>query len=271
MGLSTKRKQACFLPRAFQPRGSNDVVRLGSDNKGGHVVSADAVASTRSLLSLGLQPNFEFEIDFAAMASLERLHGFDPDIDPAALRHAARRAMIPFIGSRAQRRAALQMHRDYTTLFSDHGEKLVHFRHTVGASESDLPLPDALAALGSEPGRIFLKCDIGEGVYDFLDTIIEANAQLSGLALVLTGVPSRLREIQVFLMAMQQFMILDNMVADNAAGIDEDSVPLGLALSMSSKFRTEPHIPIAGATKRYKILNEPNDPSRIDLEIIYID
>ena len=70
MGLSTKRKLACFLPQVFKPEGTARVVRLGSDNKGGHVVAADAVASTRNLLSLGLAPNFDFEIDFAAMAPL---------------------------------------------------------------------------------------------------------------------------------------------------------------------------------------------------------
>ena len=70
MGLSTKRKLACFLPQVFKPEGTARVVRLGSDNKGGHVVAADAVASTRNLLSLGLAPNFDFEIDFAAMAPI---------------------------------------------------------------------------------------------------------------------------------------------------------------------------------------------------------
>mgnify|MGYP000630917408 FL=1 len=107
MGLTTKRKLACFLPQVFKPEGTGRVVRLGSDNKGGHVVAADAVASTRHLLSLGLAPNLEFEIDFAAMAPLQTLHGYDPAIDGEGLRRARRRALIPFLGSAAQRRRAL--------------------------------------------------------------------------------------------------------------------------------------------------------------------
>ena len=271
MGLSTKRKQACFLPRAFQPRGSSEVVRLGSDNKGGHVVAADAVASTRNLLSLGLKPNFEFEIDFTAMAPLERLHGYDPDVDFDVLKRKRRRALIPFLESRPQRHKAIALFRDYSSLFVDRGENFAHFRSTIGADDGKPTLNDVLSAFGEEPGRTFLKCDIGAGAYEVLDTIIEVNALLSGFVLVLSDVPARLREIHVFLMAMREFMILDNMTADNSAGVNDEGVPLGLELSMSSRFRTEPHIPIAGATTRYKLLNEPNDPTRIDLEIIYIE
>ena len=40
---------------------------------------------------------------------------------------------------------------------------------------------------------------------------------------------------------------------------------------MSAKSSEDPHIPIAGATTRYQVLNEPNDPGKIELEIFYVD
>ena len=271
MGLSTKRKLACFLPQVFKPEGTARVVRLGSDNKGGHVVAADAVASTRNLLSLGLAPNFDFEIDFAAMAPLHTLHGYDPAIDEEAIRRARRRALIPFFGSGAQRRRAMARYRDYKALFADKGKGFVHRRQAVGLDDGMIGLEEAIAGLRSEPGQTFIKCDIGGGEYDMLDVIIENNALLSGVALVLHHVPAHMREIRVFLMAMREFMALDNMTADNSAGLDRDNVPMSVALSMSAKSSEDPHIPIAGATTRYQILNEPNDPGKIELEIFYVD
>lgn len=271
MGLNTKRKLAAILPRMFEPEGANDVVRLGADAKGGHVIAADAVASTRNLLSLGLQPNFEFELDFAAMAPLKHLHGYDPRISATALRRARWRALAPFSGSRQHRRRAVALYNDYRTLFLNRKKDFVHFSKDVGSADEAMPLDEALAAFKSEPGQVFLKCDIGGGEYELLDAIIEHNDLFSGLALVCNDVPLRLREIQVFLMAMKEFMVLDNMTADNVAGLDGAGIPLCIALSMSSKFRTEPHIPIAGATKRYKVLNEPNDPGKLEIEIFYVD
>lgn len=270
MGLSTKRKLACFLPQVFKPEGTARVVRLGSDNKGGHVVAADAVASTRNLLSLGLAPNLEFEIDFAAMAPLKTLHGYDPAIDEEALKRARRRALIPFFGSGAQRRRALARYRDYKALFADKGEGFVHQQRAVGLDEGMIGLDEAIAALHSEPGQTFIKCDIGGGEYDMLDVIIENNALLSGIALVLHHVPAHMREIRVFLMAMREFMALDNMTADNIAGLDRDNVPMSVALSMSAKSSENQQIPIAGSTTRYQVLNEPNDPGKVELEIFYV-
>ena len=107
--------------------------------------------------------------------------------------------------------------------------------------------------------------------YDILDVIIENNALLSGVAMVLHHVPAHMREIKVFLMAMREFMVLDNMTADNSAGLDPDNVPMSVTLSMSAKSSENLHIPIAGATTRYQILNEPNDPGKIELEIFYVD
>lgn len=271
MGLSTKRKLACFLPQVFKPEGTNKVVRLGSDNKGGHVVAADAVASTRHLLSLGLAPNLEFEIDFAAMAPLRTLHAYDPAIDGEALARARRRALIPFLGSAAQRRRALARYRDYKAVFVDKGAGFVHHRQAVGLDEGMIGLEPAIAAFQSEPGQTFIKCDIGSGEYDILDVIIENNALLSGVAMVLHHVPAHMREIKVFLMAMREFMVLDNMTADNSAGLDPDNVPMSVTLSMSAKSSEDLHIPLAGATTRYQILNEPNDPGKIELEIFYVD
>ena len=271
MGLSTKRKQACFLPRDFKPLGKNELIRLGSDNKGGYVVSADAVTSTRYLLSLGLGNRCEFELDFAAMARLKRLHAHDPALDADELREAGRRSILPFFGDTPQRRRARAHLKNYRTLFTDRGPDFRHSRDPIGLSEGALPLHEALAALGAEPGRGFLKCDIGGAEYEMLDAIIEANESLSGLVIAFHDVPARLREIRVFLMAMKDFMVLDNIVADNRRGVDPQGLPNVITLSMSTAFPVDPHIPTAGATRRYKILNEPDDPSLIDFEILYVD
>ena len=85
----------CFLPRIFEQAETSKVVRPGRDNKGEHVVASYAVAKMRNLLSRGVAPNFEFEIDFFAMARLMRLHRHYPAIDKNSLKRARRRAQIP--------------------------------------------------------------------------------------------------------------------------------------------------------------------------------
>ena len=112
--------------------------------------------------------------------------------------------------------------------------------------------------------------DIEGTEYDLLDQIIENNEFLSGLAIEFHDVPAHMREIEVFMMAMKEFMVTDNTTPNNYGGVDAACIPHVIEVSMSAREQLLPHIPIAGATTKYRLLNAANDPRRTDLEIVYV-
>jgi len=271
MYIRTKKKQACFLSKVFEPRGLNSLVRLGSDHDGGYVVSADAVASSRQLLSLGLGKNCDFEKDFAAMARLERLACYDASIDTEALRRRYTRARLLSLFRPERHRHFVSYYKQYRALFESGRSGFSHIREDAGTTDGLVPLAEAIDLLAPEPGKLFLKVNTGGREYDFLDQIIEANDYLAGLVIVFHDASERMREIEVFVDVMREFMTIDNTTADNTAGLSGVGIPNVVEMSFSAKFAAEPHIPIAGASTRYQVLSAPNDPALTEYEIFYVE
>jgi hypothetical protein len=271
MFIRTKKKQACFLPKAFEPRGINELVRLGSDHDGGYVVSADAVASSRHLLSFGLGENCDFEHDFTAMARLDSLTCYDTSIDGEVLRgrYALARLLAFFRPDRHKRLIAY--YKQYKSLFHSGRAGFSHVQQDAGTTEGLVPPAEALERLAPETGKLFLKVNVYGREYDFLDQIIEANDCLAGLVIVFYDAAERLREIEVFVNSMREFMTVDNTAADNTAGLSGVGIPNVIEMSFSAKFPSEPHIPIAGASTRYQVLTAPNDPNLIEYELFYVE
>lgn len=265
-----RKKQACFLPTALKPAGLTKLVRLGSDHDGGYAVSADAVASTRQLLTTHIGENCDFEYDFAAMGRLDGLACHDGAVDLEAIEKRYRQARLLSLFRPGEQKAFLAFHKQFTALFAK-GRPGFTLRHDdIGAGDDLTPLSAAIERLAPEPGRLFLKIDADGREYDFLDQIIEANALLSGLVILFHDAPARLREIQVFVAAITEFMRLDNTTADNTAGVSEQGAPNVIEMTFSAIAQIEPHIPIAGATRDTTRLNAPNDPSKLELEIFYV-
>lgn len=59
------------------PIGSNDLIRLGRKRDGGYVVNANALQSTKHLLSFGISTEWSFERDFLQKNKGVILHAFD--------------------------------------------------------------------------------------------------------------------------------------------------------------------------------------------------
>ncbi|MFZ2103340.1 MAG: hypothetical protein WAU86_22535 [Oricola sp.] len=272
MIFKVKRKQACFLPAPFKPREMADVIRLGCEHGGGYVISTDAIANARYLLSLGLGPNCEFELDFAAMAPLAKLHCHDPSVHGDELRKAAFRARVGNLFFRRQRRSRIvEYHRNYETLFGGKNRSFVHCEQPVGKGDSEIPLNEAIAQLDPEPGTLFLKCALDGEEYGLLDQIIENNDFLSGLTVTFHDLSAHMREVMVFLSVMGEFMGLDNTAASNADGVSDNGVPNTVEISMSSLHHAGPPIPIAGATRDLRRMNAAHDPALTEFEIFYVD
>ena len=65
--------------RRLHPRVRHDLVRLGLPRDGGYVVPAEAIASTRVLLSLGMKEDWSFELAFvSANPAIRRLASTRP-------------------------------------------------------------------------------------------------------------------------------------------------------------------------------------------------
>lgn len=271
MIAKVKKKQACFLPKLFEPSGVNQLFRLGSAYRGGYVIATEAVANSTSLLSAGIDSLLEFELDFAAMAPLTRLRLYDPSADGECLRKAYLRARFGQLFRRTpERRRSISLFRNFQTLFDTGGKNHAANASRIGTQAKEVPLGEAIAAMACDPGTLFLKCSLTGGEYDILDQIIENNHLLSGMVLALHDVPAHLREIQVFLTAMRDFMWLDNTAADNSAGVNGDGIPNRVELSMSTPRENIPPLPIPAASKDFRQMNAPHDPGRMELEVFYV-
>lgn len=148
------------MPRVFQPFDSNDFVRLGKDNDGGYLVNKNDILKTKKLISFGINDDWSFELDFFKINDCD-LDAYDNSINEQK-----------FIDNK-------ELHQSYKDLFQ--GNK-VHIEKNINNHESDKTI-SFKSVIDASGDNLFLKCDIEESEYEFLDDLIDRAKKFTGVVI----------------------------------------------------------------------------------------
>ena len=213
------------LPNGFEPRECPDLVRLGRDNDGGYLASLNDVKASDFLLSMGVNHDWSFEVDFARHTDCN-IHAYDASVGFRTLFTSAVKAIVTFRLCAAYQRLRNLVH--YLIFFQ--GQR-THIRKFIGFDVKDysLSLAEAIARAGSD--KIFVKMDIEGWEYRTLDDLVDCVDFLKGAIIEFHDVDLHLDKIIEFI---EKFDIeLAHVHANNFATVSPEGIPLVLELTFS--------------------------------------
>lgn len=166
------------------PRVVDPLVRIGSAGDGGYVLPQRMLECSEFLVSLGINDDWSFDLDFAARSRLKGIHAYDHTISEQTFIRRARKSLRRLMYGKA---TLEQVRRDYDLLRSfrsffggpakHHAERVNHWpQHS-----HDVSLQQILERVPGD--RIFLKIDIEGAEYGLVDTLVSQRRRITGLAM----------------------------------------------------------------------------------------
>jgi hypothetical protein len=235
-----------MLPHSWKPV-PHSVVRLGSPNDGGYLVSPLAVEQADVLLSMGLSDDWAFEEQFRELNPVPVVC-LDHTVTP---RFWIKRALASGLRGVARFLA-------YRRFFRGTVE---HRRVCVGYDGAgSVSLPSLLAEMPND--AIFLKCDIEGAEYRLLSDIAAHAHRFTGIAIELHDIDLHRDRISRFLASMPDFRVVA-LHPNNCAGTDGAGDPLVVELTLTRH-------DLAGPRTLAAEHGQPNDPERPDIELRFV-
>lgn len=241
------------LPSFFYHKSTSDLVRLGRNNDGGYLVSSNDMEHTEILVSLGICDDWSFETDFVRKKDVP-IWAFDASLD---FKFWLKRAVINFFKNPFK----FYLFRKLLSFRMFFRDDRVFTKRFVGIDANDeayCTLKTIFEELRYQ--NIFLKIDVEGSEYRFLDTLIEYQDRVSGLAIELHDCDVHIDKIRYFL---ENFSLkLVHLHANNYAPVRlPDGLPLAMELTFSKHGKPDvdavyPHV-----------LDMPNNSSVSEIEI----
>ncbi len=244
------------LPRSLIHSKGLDLVRVGSDNDGGYVVSKSDILNSEMLLSFGIETNWSFEEDFLKLKPVP-LHAFDASTKKGLFfRHVRKEFLdLKFRKSYEYYVKYLKYKKFFTG--SNHHEK-----RFVGLDSGGLHI--SMDNVFSEfcADKSFVKMDIEGSEYRCLDSIIKNQKKLSGLAIEFHDVDVHIEKIVKFKESFELNLI--HIHANNYAPATKSGMPTVLELTFSRYAKTNDE-----AVLYPEALDQPNREKREDFLITF--
>lgn len=185
------------LPPAFNFKHASDLIRVGRDNDGGYVVCENDIIQSSTLISLGINDDWSFEKEFKKRNNVP-IHAYDASISTRVFLKRLVKNLW-----KIHRQSNLIYYAktiaSYCHFFSQNSNH--HIKKFVGLncdSEEFCTLDDIFKDL-IEQKDVFLKIDIEGSEYRLLDSLIENQSRISGLAIEFHDVDLHLAKIIDFI------------------------------------------------------------------------
>ena len=218
-----------LLPSFFKFKTGNDLIRIGSDNDGGYLISEKDVDNSEILISLGISEDWSFEEDFLKMKNIELL-AFDGTI--------SEKKFLLFIKSRLRQiyrinnfLSAVKLYLSYKKFFEG---KRKHFEKNVSSGVKNNPNFITMKEIFqlTPLNNIFLKIDIEGWEYRILEDILDNQERLSCLVIEFHDCDLHLDRIKNFIKTFSLNLI--HIHANNYSEIStKDNLPLVMELTFS--------------------------------------
>ncbi|MGB8816490.1 MAG: FkbM family methyltransferase [Rhizobiaceae bacterium] len=175
------------------------LVRLGSKQDGGYVVSKDAVDASAGLISFGIARDWSFELDLASLKPADfTIDCFDPttDLPRAAGISRSRRIRQVLSGKRHWRHVHIGGRSGFNSFFNGSARTL-HRNWICRPGQSgvaSLTFDEVMEKL-SPRKPVFLKVDIEGSEWSVLDGIVRHSNMIAGMAIEFHNLQSKFSEL----------------------------------------------------------------------------
>lgn len=221
-----------MLPAIWKPIEAGGLIRLGSPRDGGYVVPKRAVLASKTLISMGLNDDWQFEKAFRRLADADVVC-FDHSVTwKFWLRYYVEQVL-------RLRWGRLGRYLDYRLFFSRPGVE--HRQIRIGYDQpGEVNVPSLLKEFSGS--NIFLKIDIEGSEYRILDDIAMNSRRFTCVVIEFHDVDLHRDRILRFVEGMTNFSIVF-LHPNNFAGTDDQGDPLVLEMCLVRDDLLDPAVP----------------------------
>lgn len=251
-----------ILPKTFNFKTTDDLIRVGRENDGGYLVSAADIKASDYLIGLGISDDWSFEEHFKSLNDVE-IVAYDASVGKKKfLKSVIKGALRPWRIRQLVRliKTLVNYQLFFNTKGVAHIEKFVGFDSVGGLPKNNcfIPLSEILGNLDKK--NVFLKIDVEGAEYRFLQTLLEYSAIISGCVIEFHDCEIHLDKIESFVNSFELKLV--HVHANNFAPICQKSkLPLVLEFTFSKNGVNEkiPELPSA--------IDMPNNPHEFEIEL----
>jgi hypothetical protein len=245
-----------------------DQQRFGSVNDGGYIVPKRLLKCCRTLLSFGINFDWEFEEDVVRQFPWLEVRSFDGSTSFArAVWWGATRFAYSPISWKRSHLAALRKPFDFLTYSRHH--RVRHQPKFIGtkASRRTAAIKDvvAMASLG---GPIVVKMDVEGAEYDILEPLLEFQTAIVGIIVEFHNLDTRYDAFTGLIGKCQQHFDITHLHANNCDAVTINALPKVLEATLMRRDLGAECQKWQGETY-YLSIDAPNDPTRPDTRITF--
>ncbi|MDC1267966.1 hypothetical protein N8Z87_05305 [Amylibacter sp.] len=238
------------LPSCLKPSSVNDLLLVGRNCDGGYYTSKIALDETTELLSFGINDDWSFEADFAALNKDVKISCYDGSVDRSFFLKQVLKNTI-FL------RPKLLSHylRTYFTFrkFFEGQPNNYFYKKFIGPHNDESYRP--FSPLCENLNKLFVKIDIEGGEYRLLEKLIENQEKFTGLIIEFHDVDLHMEKIVKFCKAINLRIINVNV---NNYGLVNFDLNLPTVIEVSWIKNNPRTINSLDSAKEHQLKNNPN-------------
>ena len=248
-----------ILPNFLKFKTAKDLIRLGRDNDGGYLISKKDIQHSDILISLGISSDWSYEKDFLSYKKVPIL-AFDGTINSKKFFKNIIKTIFRFDNPKLCINA-IRTYISYLTFFR---HSIKHFQKNVSSQTKEKSKYITMKEVFSltDKNNVFLKIDIEGFEYRVLDSILENQNRLSGIAIEFHDFDLHQDKIERFIEKL--LLPLVHIHANNWGLIlGEDSLPEVLEMTFSRNAKQE---------EKYILphpLDMPNNPLVEEIRLMF--
>jgi len=268
--LHDKNNYLIQLPSSIQPIHKDDLIRVGSTNDGGYILTRELIQRTKFILSFGISMNWNFEKDFQERKTEKiKIHAYDHTIGLHSFRNYTIFAIIRAILTplRKENWKNIFKYFSYKKFFD--GTNNIHFQERVWWSNDNNSSSFEKILERIDDENIFLKMDIELSEYRVINKILENHQKIVGMVIEFHAIDIL---YDVFFNIMENIKEKFNIIhihGNNFGDIGPRKIPNTLEITFENK-------EIAGTTTKpsnhtypIKGIDQPNNPKESDFTFTF--
>ncbi len=234
-----------MLPKIFKPYKSikSNLIRVGPNTDGGYVIDKRVIKKTKTLITCGLNDDWEFEKEFLKINPNCKILAYDHTVDKKFWKDRFKKDLISFfLLKKISIKKILDIFKyvNYKNFFKKNNK---HYIKKV-VSQSNNKKEISITKILKNKKNILLKIDIEGDEYEILNSINENFDQINLLIIEFHNIHRNISKIKKFLMKSKLKLI--HIHGNNYAGINKNKDPNVIEITMLN-------------SKKFKILKNKSD------------
>lgn len=270
MSNNSKQHLVPNLMNFLMPLEVADLIRVGSENDGGYVVSRRSIIDSDGLLSCGVSDDWSFDLEFKRKKGGQHIciHAYDHTISQNKFFLRVFKIFVKLLLRKAsfhEFTRALKLYYGYIRFFDS--MDVIHFKEKIGANKTLGTTSIDTALKRMKRSKIFVKIDIEGSEYEIIEDLIANQDLIIALVIEFHDTEARREEFLSSMRSLMKYFSVIHIHGNNFAPLSSDNLPTVLELTLvkaetvKSQFRKS----------RFPIFNldHPNNPLNEDYYLVF--